>query len=132
MDFGKVFTPGYFTDLFEKDSNGDLKVYVCMYTADVDVLVKVEGNNRTYSRTQKTVFLDSPVLYTNDNALKSCVTAEEGEIPSARFDGYIKINTKLIYDLIPSIAKDIPEEGGIGLPVAKLVKFSPAIPAKSE
>lgn len=130
MDFGKVFTPGYFTDLFEKDSNGNLKVYVYQYTADIDVLEKVEGNNRTYSRTQKTVSLDSPVLYSDDASLKSLVAADEGEIPSASFGGYIKINTKLIADLIPSMAKAIPEESK--LPVTKLIKFSPSIPSKTE
>jgi hypothetical protein len=130
MDFGKVFTPGYFTDLFEKDSNGNLKVYVYQYTADIDVLEKVEGNNRTYSRTQKTVSLDSPVLYSDDASLKSLVAADEGEIPSASFGGYIKINTKLIADLIPSMAEAIPEESK--LPVAKLIKFSPSIPSKTE
>ena len=128
IDLGKFFTPGYFSNIIEKDNNGNLKVYVYQY--DVNVLVPSEGKSSGLSDGIKSVELEKPVEITDENTFKTIVSPENKEIKSAKFYGYTVFNTKLITDLVPSLAKMIPDE--MPYPLYLDVKFATPIPAKTE
>lgn len=127
IDLGGLFTPNFWENFFNKDSNGNLQVYVNQY--DVEAWIPNENAEGSYYLGIKTVTLEDPVEYTSDDALKAIVSPEyDREIRSAVFYGYTIINTKYCGVLVPSL-KDVPEE--VPYPLCFNVKFETPIKAKN-